>query len=509
MRPRLARMGVRLLVLSSLLPMALPEGITAAQEGEILWHNAFSDAICQTTRIALPVASLAAGTCLNPPQEAELIPLEGDGTPSWVYPGTDFRVAASRYSDVMAGVDRLPTSVVLYKWNAGSAVPDWSFPVASAAVMGPRSVVVSPDGSTIALLATMQSPQVARLYCFAADSPEPLGTYDTPQYVTSGNLDITADGAYIAFHAGAIAYVFDRDAAALRWSGSMGAGNDPLALSGNGSYLAYGWTSLVVREWSGSAYNVIWSVPGGSFWLRSCRFSLDEGTLVAGWYDHNTHLQNRVQLYRPSSSSPLWTYDYQFGSGGYQDIPSEIAVTSTGGHIAVASWGDQANTNPEIHVFEHGSPTPILTVDTPGSMFDIDIAEDADGPVYVAACGKHIHANENGRGGDLYSIRLRDPAGVSIGLARAGQPTIRVSPNPFRGTTRFYVDSPLTERAVLRVYTALGRVVRTFEIGTYGGLRSLEWDGRSAQGWPVEPGCYFLRVEAGGRAAEGRVLRIE
>jgi WD40 repeat protein len=482
----------------------------ARRSGEIIWHNTFSDAICQTTSISTPTAHLLAGTWLNPPQEAEWIALEGDGTPDWVHSGTDFRVAAARNGDVLAGVDKLPGGLTLYKWHPGSATPDWSYEIPSATVMGARALVVSPDGLTIALVVTMQDPQFVRLYCFDPGSPVPVAIYDAPGEHTSGNIDITADGRYVAFYSGATAYVFDRQIVGLRWSGSMGAGNAPLAISGDGAYLAYGWTTLYVRVWNGSAYELLWSAPGGSFWLRSCRFSLDASTLAVGWYQYSTHLQNKIELFEMPASSPLWTYTYPMGAGVYQDIPYEIAATHDGGYIAVGSWGDEANTNPEVHVFEHAVAEPVMTLDTPGSIFGIDIVEEARGTVYVSACGKHIHANENGRGGDLYCLRLTAPAAVGNGDAVPEGPMVQAAPNPFTKTTTASFAVPISGSSRLSVYSATGRLVRLLTCkAPEGATGSLTWDGRTQDGHLAAPGVYFLRLEAEHRSAARRVVKIK
>ncbi len=478
--------------------------------GEILWHNTYSEAICQTTSISIPTAHLLAGTWLNPPQEAEWIALEGDGTPDWVHPGTDFRVAAARNGDVLAGVDKLPGGLTLYKWHPGSATPDWSYEIPSATVMGVRALVVSPNGATIALVVTMQDPQFVRLYCFDPGSAVPVAIYDAPGENTSGNIDITADGRYVAFYSGAIAYVYDRQTGALRWSGSMGAGNAPLAISGDGAHLAYGWMSLYVRVWDGSVYAPLWSVPGGSNWLRSCRFSLDASTLVVGWYQYSTHLQNTIQLFEMPSSSPLWTYTYPMGAGTYQDIPYEIAATHDGSYIAVGSWGDEANTNPEVHVFEHAAPEPVMTLDAPGSIFGIDIVEEARGTVYVSACGKHIHANENGRGGDLYCLRLTDPAAVGGPDIGSASPVLRANPNPFTRETSTSFILPGARNTEAAVYTANGRLVRLLQTETDGsGVHCLRWDGRTGDGPMAEPGVYFIRLSTPGRPMSGRIVKIQ
>ncbi|MBU0617468.1 MAG: hypothetical protein KKI02_07110, partial [Planctomycetes bacterium] len=273
-----------------------------------------------------------------------------------------------------------------------------------------RSILVSPDGSTIAVLVTMYTdPSTARVYYFDADSPVPLGTYDPPGGTFARNFGVTEHGEFVAVYAAASVYVFDTVAGSERWSASAGASSSVIAISGDGQYLAYGWPSLTVREWDGSTYAYLWSRSVSGFYTRVCAFSTDNSTLVVGFYRSADYLRNRIELFNMPSGTPHWTYLYAAGSGGYQDIPDDIAVTADGSYVAVASWGDGGNTNPEFHVFQHDDPTPVLTVDTPGSMFDVDIAATCNGTVYISACGKHIHANVSGRGADLYAMRIDSP----------------------------------------------------------------------------------------------------
>jgi len=480
---------------------AAPMNSIDPERGQIIWHNHLTDAIHQSTSISIASGCLAAGTYLNPPEEAELIPLWGDGTPDWVCPGTDFRVAASRFGDVIAGVDKRADGVMLYKWHSDSSTPDWTFLIRSSSVGGARALVVSPDASTIALLVTMWDPGNVRLYLFDPASSTPTAIYDAPEGTFPRNIDITADGRYIAFIAAADAYVYDRDAQSVRWSGGMGGSNDPIAISGDGTYLAYGWTSFYLREWTGSAYTPGWSISGGDFWVRSCRFSLDSGTLVVGWYDHNTHLENRIELYDLPLSSPLWTYPYTPGSGEYQDIPCEIAITADGGYAAVASWGDARNTNPEIHVFERRSSNPVLTVDTPGSMFSVDIAQTEGGGVYVAACGKHVHANEQGRGGDLYSILVTDPSAVRDRPPVAHDLVLRVQPSVCASEAEIDFMLPEASQPCVRIYSPTGRLACSLEHGWLdAGEHHWTWRGR------LSPGRYWLQLHAGSRSTSRPIL---
>jgi WD40 repeat protein len=484
-------------------PAQVPQaGFQAAgfRDGEVLWHNYLTDATYQSAAISMTTGRVVAGTWLNPPKETELIPLEGDGTPDWVFPGTDFRVGAARNGDVIASVDKVGTGVMLYKWHTGSATPDWSYEIPSCSVGGARALVVSQDASTIALVVTMQDPQFVRLYCFDPASSTPFAMCDGPANGFARNVDVTPDGRYVAFISAADAYVYDCDTQAVRWSGSMGASNDPLAISGDGNYIAYGWTSLYVKQWNGSAYVLLWTSPGGSYWVGPCRFSGDASTLVVGWYDHSSYLQNRIQLFEMPSQTPLWTRLYTLGSGTYQDIPAVIEMTADGSHLVVGSWGDTGNTNPEVQIYEHDSPDPIYTVDTPGSVFDADIAK-AGSYVYVVAGAKHVHANQQGRGGDLYSIR------VSIGSAAveetllSGPLALEIGPNPCLMETAIRCTLPQAADAHVQVYDPAGRLIRVLHEGPLGaGTHSMAWDGTSGNGSRTEPGIYFLRLAAGGQS---------
>ena len=325
-----------------------------------------------------------------------------------MYPGTEFEAAAARDADVLAGLDYNSgaATATVYRWQSGSSTPLWSYVIGSCGRSSLRSLAVSPDGSTIAVLLTMQgNPSFARLYYFDAGSPTPLGTYDPAGATFGRNLDISADGRYVALYAGTRVCVFDTVAGVERANLNAQATAEAVAISGDGQYLAYGWSSLYFRQWDGVSYVALWSRPGSGYYLGRCALSIDSSTLAAAWY-RSDFRQNKLELFNVPASTPHWTYLSNIGTATYQEYPGDVALTADGAYCALASWGDAANTNPEVHLFGRENATPLLTVDTPGSMFSIDVAVRPGGPVYVSACGKHVHANETGRGGDLYSIRF-------------------------------------------------------------------------------------------------------
>lgn len=483
-------------------PATAPAATNARGAGNVIWQTNVTDAIYTSTAVVGSTGRLAAGTYLNDPRKLEVTPLDGAGVPDWEFAGTELRIEAAQHADVIAGIDRVGSGMTVYKWHTGSAVPDWSFPITSSDPASYETVAVSDDGSTIAILVTVQgSPIKARLYYFDSGSGTPLGSYDAPDGTFARNVDISANGQYIAFIALADVYVLNRDTGGIRWSGNMGATSDALALSGDGNTLAYGWTTFTVRQWDGSIYAPAWTTSNALYRVLACDISGDSGTLAVGWY-RTDYLQNRIQLFDLPSSVPAWTYLYAVGSGGQQDEPAHLALTTDGGYLAVGSWGDQANTNPEIEVFSHADPDPILLVDTPGSIFDIDIRDGEDG-VRVAACGKHIHANTSGRGGDLYSIQVLNPAAAPEGLPSSVR-TVSAQPNPFRPGGSLLFAAPGTARR-LEIHGVDGRVVRSLTVPS--GTGSVRWDGATDAGVPAPAGVYWLRW-SGQSAGSGRFVMI-
>jgi len=85
----------------------------------------------------------------------------------------------------------------------------------------------------------------------------------------------------------------------------------------------------------------------------------------------------------------------------------------------------------------------------------------------------------------------------------------RSVPNPFHDKTRisYQIKESSNVPAVLKVYDATGKFVRTLVEGKYGsGLQSVYWDGRNETGRRVAPGIYFVRLTAGNYVMTRKML---
>ncbi|GEM_PF-3226904 len=80
-------------------------------------------------------------------------------------------------------------------------------------------------------------------------------------------------------------------------------------------------------------------------------------------------------------------------------------------------------------------------------------------------------------------------------------------PNPFNPATTIRYTLPEASPVRLTVYNALGQEVRVLVNEAQGpGPHSARWDGRDASGRGAAAGVYFYRLEAGPRAAMGRMV---
>lgn len=518
--------GITLAAAALLLFPAVAPGQSG--EYELLWHRYLADPIYTTTAVSDPAKMVLAGNWCNPPKEAEAIPLFGDGTPDWVFPGTEFYVDASRQAEVVAGLDytSADSTVTVMEWQSNSAVPLWTYRIHPCRALDAngwsagKGVQVSDDGSTISVVVNMFTTGglKARLYVFDAGSSTPVVSYDLPGASAASALAITPQGSYVAVYAWPSIYVYDRPALALRWSGSCGAGNDALAISGDGRYLSWGWSTVYLREWTGSTYQQIWSTTRPGMYASECALSIDGSTLAVGWYEYPSFARTVIEVRELPSLSLLWEYDYVAAGASdvpadrerITDVPSEMVWSTDSQHLAVASWGGNF---PEIHVFGRAVSTPLAVMDTPGTMFDIDVVTTQLGETYVSACGKHVHAGQSGRGADLYALVVHGWADVADGSedgAPSGWPGAGLLgswPNPTSAHAAIAFELASAGPARLGVYDVSGRLVRMLLDGPVsGGRQEASWDGTDTSGTSVASGLYVARLEAGGAVRHHKMV---
>jgi hypothetical protein len=111
---------------------------------------------------------------------------------------------------------------------------------------------------------------------------------------------------------------------------------------------------------------------------------------------------------------------------------------------------------------------------------------------------------------ELYMYESVSAVAVEPGITEASSVQLGPShPNPTWSLSRVEYSVPATGPATLRLVDPAGREVRTLVDGQVpAGRHEAIWDGRDANGRQVPAGVYFYQLNAGGRRASQRVVRL-
>ncbi len=481
----------------------LREGGSAPADGfirdDILWHRNQGD-IFNATAIGND-ASVFTGDYVG----VAMHDLYGDGTPLWnIGDGDGNGTAGAANSDLFAAVtlNDAIAGATLRVFQAGSSTPLWTKDIQSCAAPY-ECLRINDDGSRVILgVNVLGGGDVPTVYTFDGPTGDIVSIYEGNPASYIRALEISDDGSLCAIRASADLHVIESETGTARWTGNAGASSDGLAFSGDGQWLASGWTFLLVWKWDGTAYGFEWSNNGGGsgWYLGRCAFSGDGGALVAGFYT-TSYNQLRVMWWDPASSIPAWTYNSPLSSGVYQEIPSALDVSADGDYAVLGSWGDIGGVNPELHVFGPDGPDPLYTVDSPGSIFSAACRPGGTG-IVASGCGKHVHANEFGSGGDLYVFEVGPPTDAPDAAATALR--MAAYPNPFNPKVTLSVELASAGPLELAIYSADGRLLRQLAAGDFpAGYRQFDWDGKNAAGQDLPSGVYMARA----KSAEGENVK--
>ena len=336
--------------------------------------------------------------------------------------------------------------------------PDWTWDgtgvFLAASPDEPGRLALTEDGGTLAVAGAINGN--TGLAVFHPDSASPSLLYENPGYqYFPRQTRITADGSKIICSVSADLLRVDVATGTTEATFNLGASTDCFGISADGGAVAYGFTSLRLAQWNGSAYALAWSYPISGYYAGAACISDDGQKVFFGAYK-NTYLSNRIVRFDAGSSSPVWTYDTPMGSGGYQDVVSWMDCSSDGGKLAVCSWGCQTGGGDEVIVIDDDAPSaPFFSIDSPGSMWHVDISPDGS---YVCATGKHVHANQMGSGADIYMADVTE-TGME-GSSPAQRLQLSLSPNPSPGSAAIGFTLPGAGTAEISIFDLTGRRVR-------------------------------------------------
>jgi hypothetical protein len=405
-------------------------------------------------------------------EAAELFSVYDANPPSAIWSdatalATEFReVASADATDAHVSIHQVVLNgnlatrqAVVRKYSSSSPVPDWSHtfaPIINAAAR----VGISRDGQTIATAVMDNNTWQVQVAVFGPGSGTPLSSgsvaVGTNNYLRG--FDLSADGSTLYFSAGVTAYVYDLASHTVAFSTNIGSSFDSHAISGDGSVFAFGnFNVLRVWEKSGATYLNTHTVnKAGQVYCAIVDISDDSSTVAAAWYFYATGLSVAVEALDVPSKSITMT-QMVTGTGGFQNAVGDVSCSADGERFAVGLWGDQGNVAAELRLYSSNQNAPLVTLNTPGSVFSIDLS--ADGQRVVGG-SKAVHANVQGNGGRLdlldaggedfilrgapsigstISVEVHAPPAVTAAVLLTAQAE-SVPPVVFAGIGTLYID---------------------------------------------------------------------
>ncbi|MCD4745124.1 MAG: carboxypeptidase regulatory-like domain-containing protein, partial [Bacteroidales bacterium] len=371
---------------------------------EINWQYTDGASIVSDVKVSVNTQNSFVGWELN----YERVSLYKDTpTPLWektVISDWDFRVDMTEDGSIMV----YEANGLVEVFEPASSTPVWDISF-NADVKG---VALSPDGSRVYIAAmNYNSTGFTHIFCYTIGTNQP--NWETSFEEDAQALVLSGDGSTLVFAQYDSIWAMNTENGAIIFEANSQNQNPP-AVSYDGSLIVNGDYSGYVHVYEydtiNNTYYEKWNfhVGGGgtSAWVTGMGISGDGTTIAIGTlvFLAGGDLDGEIYLFNSYSPVPVWVYE---NTG---DLVQSIDLSYDGSIIAAASWGPMNHSKPDFFLFRKNTNEPFFTINSPGSMFYLDISPDG---TLCAVGGKAVHARTFGNGGILYNINS-DPGGGTV-----------------------------------------------------------------------------------------------
>jgi hypothetical protein len=380
--------------------------------GTLLWQHSDPTGIGNDVAVADYNNYFGIGYYLN--NERMVFFQRSSNVPLWQYQVTD----GGTYLDISGDgqIVMFSNMAAAHRLDPVTGNAIWDFPMPAGYTSG--KVDVARDGSLIVLLGWgPSSGNVNRVWAFHPQSSTPIWSFDVDASVAYGWYGVTIcnDNSRVAVNGKFHMYVLDAQTGDLMWDDDTYNTESPARLSGDGTILTSASLSgkLRVFYWDDTeaTYLPFWEYTftgGTSNWASTSGVSDDGSTIATGslQFLSGGYAGYAAVFNTYGNGVPLWI------SSDFGDMVGDCALSDDGLTVAFVSWGDMANTIPDLQVFEKYTSTPFFTINSPGSLNDVDLS--ADGSTLIAG-GKAVHNRQFGNGGNVYTVDLNLGGGTVTG----------------------------------------------------------------------------------------------
>jgi ligand-binding sensor domain-containing protein len=266
----------------------------------------------------------------------------------------------------------------------------------------------------------------------------------------------------------------------LVWSSPTTFSMDASTIAGDGSVLLGGssfFGGIIVR-----------STDAGATWEEIQLGFAGVGALAADETDRVWATLDDNVVHRSTDHGVSWT-----------PLPNGGWPTGTVGSLSAIEHGDDGlflvATGSVFRSIDEGNSWTEFETGLPASAV-VTFLQDTDSGFFAGTSSSGL-------------FRLGGATDAAVGPIASLAPILHVAPNPFHARTTLSWNLPQPATVRVLVHDVSGRRVAELAPGAQpAGRGTFEWDGTAEGGVPVNPGTYFIRLEADGRSAGAKVLRL-
>ncbi|MBN2461834.1 MAG: T9SS type A sorting domain-containing protein [Candidatus Cloacimonetes bacterium] len=283
-------------------------------------------------------------------------------------------------------------------FSPASSTPTWQTVVTGSIV----DLVLNLDGSLVYVASYDSDSNAAIVSCYEVGNEIPI--WSMPFQGGCEDLVLSRDGSTLIFtQYGTVSqmWVMEADTGSIFFIGPQYNQNPPAisddaSLLVNGDYAGY----LYVYEFDPDCNTYVekWNfrINGTSAWVGGMAISGDGSTIAIGTLIFlSNDYDGEIYLFNSYSPNPVWVYQ------NVGDYIVDVDLSYDGSMLAAASWGPFNGMGPDFFLFRRQSNVPVFEINTPGSLFAVDITDDGS---FCTTGGKAVHARQFGNGGLVYSV---------------------------------------------------------------------------------------------------------